>query len=140
MSVLTKVQKRKKHEKVGRTTSQPVERTSAATSWYLGPPVETYGQHCFNSSSREYKRSSASAALLPSSASRFGGSERFERYVTTIIIHCTSKDWRYMLCAKYLAKRCLWHAHGLHACRSGSTIACGGFCSMQSCGNTTSWG
>ena len=71
MSVL-KVQKRKKHEKVGRRISQPVERTSAATSWYLGPPGE---RELFDSSG-VYKRSSASA-LLPSP--KFGRSGKFER-------------------------------------------------------------
>lgn len=72
MSVV-KVQKRKKHEKVGRRTSQPVERTSTATSWYLGPPVSQ-----FDSLSAEYdvKRSSASA-LLPSP--KFGRSGKFGR-------------------------------------------------------------
>lgn len=70
MSVL-KVQKRKKHEKVGRRISQPIERKTSATSWYLGPPES----QPFDSSS-EYKRSSASA-LLPSP--KFGRSGKFER-------------------------------------------------------------
>ena len=55
MSVL----KRKKQ--VGRRISQPIERTSAATSWYLGPPESSQFESSLDGSNRK-----STPALPPS--------------------------------------------------------------------------